>query len=72
MTTEQGINERLFRSMPEVATAASTHRPELHPLGLAVSRYWFLCPIIRGEAGAPLRALDTTNFVLRLEDERVS
>ncbi|MHA6510731.1 TY-Chap2 family putative peptide chaperone [Tessaracoccus sp. Y1736] len=67
-----GVSDRLFESMPEVALDATRHLPELHPLGLSQSRYWFLCPIKNGEAGPPVRAVDTTAGVVWLEGERVS
>ncbi|WP_371811096.1 hypothetical protein [Tessaracoccus sp. MC1865] len=67
-----GAHGELFDSMPEAAKDRTRHQPKGHPLELVASRYWFLCPIQGGEAGAPVRALDTTEGIIWIGDRRIS
>ena len=69
---DSATNEALLRQQPEVAADLDNHDPARHPFGLVASRYWFLSPLHNGEAGPPIRAIDTTAGIAWVDGVKVS
>lgn len=53
------VERALFAAMPHVAEARGEFEASQHPLGLAESRFWFLCPLdLEDNPADPVLAID--------------
>lgn len=66
-----GVEEQMFQAMPAAKADIANHDPDTHPWHMAESRYWFGCPIHKGQPQPPTFAVDVVDGVVWRDSEPV-